>query len=79
MSSLPPHATPPPTGKGKGPLARQRSIIKLVIGLLLVMAALALVVVPRLATPLRVFVAASDVILAAVLWLVLRQKFKPQP
>lgn len=64
------HDIPPPPE-----LARQKLILVIVIVVLLGMAALVLTVVPHLALPLRIFVAATDVILAAVLWLVLRQKF----
>ncbi len=62
--------TPPPSD-----LARQKLILVIVMFVLLGMAALVLTVVPHLPLPLRIFVAATDVILAAVLWLVLRQKF----
>ncbi len=55
--------------------ARQRAIIIVVIVALVVMAALVLTVVPKLVLPARIFIAAMDLALAAVLWLVLRQKF----
>ncbi len=55
--------------------ARQRAIIIVVIVALVVMAALVLTVVPKLVLPVRIFIAAMDLVLAAVLWLVLRQKF----
>jgi hypothetical protein len=55
--------------------ARQRLIIIVVIVALVVMAGLVLTVVPKLILPVRIFVAAMDLLLAAVLWLVLRQKF----
>lgn len=55
--------------------ARQRTIIIVVIVALVVMAGLVLTVVPKLILPVRLFIAAMDLILAAVLWLVLRQKF----
>lgn len=55
--------------------ARQRAIIIVVIIALVVMAALVLTVVPKLVLPARIFIAAMDLVLAAVLWLLLRQKF----
>jgi hypothetical protein len=55
--------------------ARQRAIILVVIVALVVMAALVLTVVPKLVLPARIFIAAMDLVLAAVLWLLLRQKF----
>lgn len=55
--------------------ARQRTILIIVIVALLVMAGLVLTVVPKLILPARIFIAAMDVVLAAVLALVLRQKF----
>lgn len=62
--------TPPPAE-----LARQKLILGFVIAALVGMAILVLTIVPHLALPLRIFVAATDLILAAVLLLVLRQKF----
>jgi hypothetical protein len=56
-------------------LARQKLILRIVIGALVVMAVLAIVAVPRLRLPVRLFVASTDLIAAAVLWLLLRQKF----
>ena len=71
MSSTPdPHVPDSPQE-----IARQRRVIKAVIVVLLAMAVLVVTIVPRLALPLRVFIGLSDVGLAAVLWLVLRQKF----
>ena len=55
--------------------ARQRAIIIVVIIALVVMAALVLTVVPNLVLPARIAIAAMDLVLAAVLWIVLRQKF----
>ncbi len=55
--------------------ARQRAVIIIVIVALIVMAALVLTVVPKLILPIRIFIAATDLVLAAVLWLLLRQKF----
>lgn len=43
--------------------------------LLVVMAVLVIRVVPNLPMPVRIFVAVSDLIGAAILWVVLRQKF----
>jgi hypothetical protein len=56
-------------------LARQRRIIQAVIVLLLAMAVLVVTVVPKLPMPARIFIGLSDVILAVVLGMVLRQKF----
>lgn len=66
--ALPP--SPPPSE-----LARQKLILRVVILAFVVMAVLVLTVVPHLNLPVRIFVAAMDLILAAVIWLVLRQKF----
>lgn len=71
-------ATNDPAPESASELARQRLIIKVVIVLLLAMAVLVVTVVPKLALPLRVFIGLSDVALAAVLWMVLRQKFSPK-
>lgn len=55
--------------------ARQKTLLWIVIAALIGMAALALFAVPRLSLPLRLFIASTDVIAAAVLWLLVRQKF----
>ena len=57
--------------------ARQRASVYLAIALLLG-GALALLVLPLEKIPLaaRLFTAAGDIVIAAVLWLVVRQKFR---
>lgn len=54
---------------------RQKTILWIVVIALVCMAGLALFAVPRLSLPIRIFVASTDLIAAAVLWLLLRQKF----
>jgi hypothetical protein len=66
---------PDPLPSGDPNVARQKRTIIAVITLLIVMAGLVLTVVPRLPLPARIFVAATDLLGAAVLGLVLRQKF----
>jgi hypothetical protein len=56
-------------------LHRQKLILRIVIVALVIMAVLAVVAVPRLKLPIRLFVASTDLIAAAILWLLLRQKF----
>jgi uncharacterized membrane protein len=56
-------------------ITRQKRTLIAVIILLIVMAGLVLTVVPKLPLPARIFVAATDLVGAAVLALVLRQKF----
>lgn len=56
-------------------LARQKLTIILAMVLLVVMAVLVLTVVPKLPLAVKIFVAASNLVGAAVLALVLRQKF----
>lgn len=51
-------------------------MLKLVIGFLLVSAAVFAFAITAIALPLRLLVASIDVTGAAVLWLVLRQKFR---
>jgi hypothetical protein len=68
-----------PTPDSPAELARQRLILKAVIALLLVMAVLVVTVVPKLPMPARIFIGLSDVTLAVVLWMVLRQKFSGKP
>ena len=55
--------------------ARQAAALKVIIAFLLVAAVVVVGFVKIIPLPLRVLVAATDVIGAAVLWLVLRQKF----
>lgn len=65
----------PPENRPSAELARQKLILWIVIFALIGMAILVLTIVPHLALPIRIFVAATDLILAAVIALVLRQKF----
>jgi hypothetical protein len=53
----------------------QRRTIQLVMVLLVVMAALVVTVVPKLPLLARLLIAASDLVGAAVLGLIIRQKF----
>ena len=55
--------------------ARQAAGLKVVIVFLLFTAVVFGVFVTAIPLPIRLFVAATDVAVAAVLWLVLRQKF----
>ena len=55
--------------------ARQASGIKVVIGFLLIAAVIVGVFVTALPLPVRLMVAATDVVAALVLFVVLRQKF----
>jgi uncharacterized membrane protein len=56
-------------------ISQQRTLLKVAIGVLLVAAVLVLALAGRLPLPARLFMAAMDVALAGVLWVVLRQKF----
>ena len=69
-----------PTNPLSGPsstteLARQKLILKVAIAVLVIGAGLIVFLARSVALPLRLFVASTDLVLAAVLWLVLRQKF----
>lgn len=55
--------------------AQQRRILIIVIGLLMLAAVLVLLLAKQLPLAGRLFAAATDLVVAAVLWLVLRQKF----
>ncbi len=55
--------------------ARQAAALKAIIAFLLVAAVIVAGFVKIIPLPLRLLVAATDIIGAAVLWLVLRQKF----
>jgi hypothetical protein len=55
--------------------ARQKTLLRVVMIVLVCMAALALFAVPRLSLPVRLFVASTDLTAAAVLGLLVRQKF----
>jgi hypothetical protein len=55
--------------------AQQRLILKIIIGVLVLAAVLVLTLATKLPLSARLFAAGTDVALAAVLWLVLRQKF----
>lgn len=58
--------------------ARQRLILQVAIVFLIIAAVVVGGFITRIALPLRLFVAATDLIAAAALWLVLRQKFPPE-
>lgn len=64
--------TPPPDPT----LLRQRRVLQIAIVILIVGAIAIAGFVTRIPLPVRLFVAATDLIAAAVLWLVLRQKFR---
>jgi hypothetical protein len=66
----------PPSPSASRNLARQRLALKIVIGFLVLSALLIATLATRLALPIRLFVAATDLIVSAVLWLLLRQKFR---
>ncbi|ACB75286.1 hypothetical protein [Opitutus terrae] len=65
--------SPPPPDST---LLRQRRVLQIAIVVLIVGAIAIAGFVPRIPLPVRLFVAATDLIAAAVLWLVLRQKFR---
>ena len=58
-----------------GDIARQRLILTVIIGAVALGAILVVVVAKQLPLPLRLLIAGSDLVVAAVLWLVIRQKF----
>ena len=65
----------PPTDPRAGNLARQRMILTIVI-IAVVLGAITIVVYARqLPLQVRLLIAGGDLVVAAVLWLVLRQKF----
>jgi len=66
---------PLPVRSPAAELARQKLILKAAIAVLVIGAGLIVFLARSVALPLRLFVASTDLILAAVLWLVLRQKF----
>jgi hypothetical protein len=68
-----PNPPSPPTNTRE--LRRQRLILKAAIAVLVIGALLIALLAKNVALPLRLFVASTDLILAAVLWLLLRQKF----
>jgi len=67
-----------PTDPRAGDLARQKFIMHLVVSALVIGAILLLVLPVPLPPPLRVGLAAIDLIAAATVWLVGRQKFNRQ-
>jgi hypothetical protein len=71
-----PDPFPPPDPSREKQRARQRASVYLAIALLLG-GALALLVLPleKIPRAARLFTAAGDIVVAAVLWLVVRQKF----
>ena len=68
--------TTPPTSDVAAQRKRQALTLKFVIGILLVSAGVFAFLLKGLALPLRLMIASMDVSLAAVLWLVLHQKFR---
>jgi hypothetical protein len=66
---------PSPPDRAARDLARQRTILKAMIGVLLLGGVAVLAFARQLPLPLRIFSAATDLVTAAVLWLVYRQKF----
>lgn len=70
-AEIPPPNDPLPTQR-----ARQKTSVLLACGLL-VLSAIALVTLPlnKVPFPIRALVAGGDLVIAAVLWLVARQKF----
>lgn len=66
----------PPTDPARAQRARQKTSVLLACTLLL-LSAVALLTLPlnKVPFPIRALVAAGDVVIAAVLWLVARQKF----
>lgn len=69
-------ATPPPDPRAAALRARQKSSVYFAMTLL-VLCAVALVALPlpRIPFAFRALAAAGDLVIAAVLWLVVRQKF----
>jgi len=65
----------PPTDPRAGEIARQKMILTLVIGFIALAAAIFVVTARQLPLPVRLLIAGSDLVVAAVLWLVIRQKF----
>ena len=70
-------ASPPPDPQTAALRARQKASVYVAMALL-VLCAIALVALPLNKVPFafRAFAAAGDLIIAAVLWLVVRQKFQ---
>ena len=56
------------------PLAQQKRIVKIMIPVLVTLAAIVVTCATRLPLPVRLLTASVDVIAAAGLWLLLRQK-----
>jgi hypothetical protein len=65
----------PPTDPRAGDIARQKMILTVVIGFIALAALIFVVAARQLPLPLRLLIAGSDLVVAAVLWLVIRQKF----
>lgn len=63
--------SPPPADSTR---LRQRRVLQIAI-FMLIAGAVLIVSIARIPLPVRLFVAVTDLIAAAVLWLVLRQKF----
>ena len=73
---MPEPVTPPPDPRLVALRARQKTSVYFAMGFLL-LSAIALVALPLTKVPfaVRALAAATDVVIAAVLWLVARQKF----
>jgi hypothetical protein len=67
---------PSPDDPRAGDLARKRLLLQLIVAIFIVSAILILVLPLRLPSPLRYAVAATDLIAAAVIWLLGRQRFR---
>lgn len=65
----------PPTDPRAGDIARQKLILTIIIGAVVLGAVLVVAVAKQLPLPIRLLIAGSDLVVAAVLWLVIRQKF----
>jgi hypothetical protein len=67
---------PLPDDPRAGDLARKRLLLQLTVAIFVLSAILILVLPLRLPSPLRYAVAATDLIAAAVIWLLGRQRFR---
>lgn len=69
----PPRDLPTPSG-GHHP-ARQRFVLQATVVILVLVAVLILVLPIRIPKPLRIIMALTDLVAAAVIWLLARQRF----
>jgi hypothetical protein len=65
----------PPTDPRAGEIARQKLALTIALVAIGLSTVLALVFLRSYPLPLRLFIAAGDLIVMATLWLVMRQKF----